>query len=146
MKALKILAIIFGVIALLLTFAPIMRDLSLASEIKELSALGSFGDALGLPSVGQLYAALFVAVLLTVVVIVGIIFAIKQNPKLKRITYLIFALAILSIFIHPSFKASMRSASPREIAVFHAIPAMLVALFLLLFSNKMGKVNSSVDK
>lgn len=139
MKALKILAVVFGVITILLTFAPIMRDLSLAKEISEIAALGALGESLGLPSAGILYTALLVAVLLSVMCIVGIIFAIKQNPKLKTITYLIFALAIISIFIHPAFKASMRAASPREIAVFHAIPALLTAVFLLLFANKMGK-------
>lgn len=144
MKALKILAIVFGVITLLLTFAPIMRDLSLAKELSEIAALGALGESLGLPSVGILYVSLLVAVLLTITCIAGIVFAIKQNPKLKTVAYVIFALALISIFMHPSFKASMRSASPREIAVFHAIPALLTGLFLLLFANKMTKGQSEV--
>lgn len=138
MKALKILAIIFGVLTVLLTFAPIMRDLSLANEISE---FGSMGDSLGLPSAGLLYFALFIAVLVSITSVIGIVFAIKKNPKLKTMALVVFALVVLSIIIHPSFKISLRSASPREIAVFHAIPAILTALFLFLFANKVSKSN-----
>lgn len=143
MKTFKILSIIFAILTTIIFIGPLLRDVSLASEISDLQKMGSFGSFVlekgDLPSTSRLYLALLTAFTLTIGCIIGIIFAIKKNTKLQILTYVLFVLIVLTIIIHPSFQMGLRAVSPREIAVIHAIPAFLTALFLFLFQRKLNQ-------
>lgn len=144
----KILSIIFATLTILIGIGPIMRDTSVASKIeKEMREVTSVSPELAkeamkksnLPSTGSLYFAMVIVLVIILVSIAGIILAIKNNPKIKLIGFIIMGLAVLSVILHPSIDLGiLGGASPRAVAVIHGIPAMLTGFFMFLFSVKLN--------
>lgn len=145
MKSLKVVAIVFACITILFWIGPLLRDLSLAVEIEDINSDGGIEAQLlkltDMPSAGRMYLALLVSMVLTIGCIIGVIFAIKKSSKLTVCTYVLFVLVVLTVVVHPSINLGSGSAAPKEIAIFHAVPAFLTALFLLLYARSLNKLN-----
>ena len=147
MKAFKSLSIVFGILSLLTGLLPYLRDTSLAEQIdKELKTSSGLGDefvkkmaeSAGLPSSGSLYTALAIAAIACLMVLVGIIMAIKKNEKVLFVGILVILLAVVSIFLHPSVDMGANGGvSPKTAAIIHAIPTLLAGLFMYLLGNKL---------
>lgn len=146
MKAFKILTIVFAVLTILIGAGPILRDTSLIDKIdEEMAQISALSPELanmameqsGLPSTGSLYAALSVSLLVCLLALVGMIMAIKANPKVKIVGLLTIVLAIVAIILHPSMEmGSTGGASPQMVAIIHGVPAILSGLFMFLMAGK----------
>lgn len=146
MKAFKVLSIVFGILTILIGAGPIMRDTSLVDKInEEMAQISALSPELanmameqsGLPSTGSLYAAMSVSILVSILALVGLVMAIKANPKVKIVGLLMVVLAIVAIVLHPSIEmGSTGGASPQMVAIVHGVPALLTGLFMFLLAGK----------
>ena len=145
MKSLKVVAIIFACITVLFSIGPLIRDLSLAVEIEDINSEGGIEAQLlkltNMPSAGRMFMALLVSLVLTIGCIIGVIFAIRKSSKLAVCTYILFVVIVLTVVVHPSVSLGYGAATPREIAIFHAVPAFLTTLFLFLYARSLNKLN-----
>jgi hypothetical protein len=147
MKALKVFAIIFGIISLLATFLPPMVNEKYINQINEQlsqvedeSMRASVEQELisnNMPTVGALQTATNITYTLSAFVLIGLVVLFAKYELLPYFAGLIILLAIASIVLHPMFDTGEYGGqAPRTMSFFHAIPSMLTAVFLGLYSFK----------
>lgn len=152
MKTFKILSLIFAPLTIIFILLTIFRDLAVISKIDKYikeeadvstsEMVSKIAVEAGLPSSGSLYLAISVVMILALVTLMGIMFAIKNNPKIKLIGLSIIGIAIIAILVHPSFNSgSMRGASPKALAIITSVPSIIAGLFMFLFAGKLKPEN-----
>lgn len=151
MKAFKVMAIIFAIIALLNTFFPVARDYRSIDDLSQVEELKSSYGQLGaealetagikdLPTASAYKTAMIIAVALSLVTLIGLILTFAKKPSVSLLGLGMIVLAIASVLMHPYVKPGLYGGvSPRTAALIQSVPAVLAGLFMFLYGSKLKK-------